>query len=332
MAWYNPLHWRKTLLIFVFTVISCLIFITSPCYANDLLIGTEQVGSFSYFAGKRLCHTLNMHGNGVTCRSVPMQDHAANLTNLQNGGVDLALVNSKMIHDAFNKLGIFEFMDIQYDDMRLLLPFYQEPITLLVHRNAKIRSLEDLNGKRMNGGAPQSLQSMVFEEIMRSKGWQEETFSLYQNLSSANGQDFIAFNNGSVQAMIHVGMHPDKKLQHELSLSSSIIVGINDQATVKLVESKAGFSSSVIGAGTYPGVTDDLQTLAMETLLITSAATEAETVSMILTTLFNARENLQLAHPAFLKEKIDIEDLNDSYLHPHPAATLFFQQNLHRLY
>ncbi len=332
MAWYNSLRWRKTLLCLVYAVIPCIFFNAYPGFSYDVLIGTEKIGSFSHFAGKRLCHTLNIHGDGVTCRTIPTQDYAVSLTNLQNGAIDLALVNSKMIHDAFNKLGLFKYMDIQYDDMRLLLPFYREPISFLVRRDADIQSLEDLNGKRINGGAPQSIQSMVFEEIMKSKGWGEETFSLFQNLSPVNGQDFIAFNNGNVQAMIHVGMHPDKKLQKELGYSSSIIVGVSDPAITELAESKSGFASGIIGAGTYPGVSSDLQTLAMETLLITSADTDSETVAMILSTLFDARKNLQLAHPAFLKQKVDIEVLNDSYLHPHPAATLFFQENLHRLY
>ncbi len=332
MAWYTSLRWRKKLFCFVYAVISCFVFISTPSFSYEVLIGTEKTGSFSHFAGKRLCHTLNIHGSGVRCRTIPVQDYATSLTNLQNGAIDLALVNSKMIHDAYNKLGMFKYMDIQYDDMRLLLPFYREPISLLVRSDADIQSLEDLNGKRINGGAPRSIQSMVFEEIMKSKGWEADTFSLYQNLSPVNGQDYLAFNNGSVQAMIHVGMHPDKKLQKELGYSSSMIVGVNDPAITELAESKSGFSQDTIDAGTYPGVTNDLQTLAMETLLITSAEAEPETVSMVLSTLFDARKNLQLAHPALLRQKIDIEVLNNSYLHPHPAATLFFQENLHRLY
>lgn len=304
---------------------------TSPAGSFELLLGTDDATSFSHFAGKRLCHSLSRYAEGISCKTVSMENSTDVLTNIQSGSFDLALVNSKIIYDAFNKTGLFQFTDIQYDDLRLLLPLYREPISLLVRDDVKLGGLSDLKGKRINAGPPSSMQHFIFEEIMKAMGWTRESFSLYQNLSSVHSQDYLAFNNGSVQAMIHIGMHPDWKLRKQIIQSGSRLVAVDDPAIVDLSESKSGFCLCIIEGGTYPGYKSDLKTLAVETLLITSADADNGTVEKVLEGIYAAKEHLQYTHPSFLNKKVDIETLNNSYLHPHPAATLFFQQYLHRL-
>jgi TRAP-type uncharacterized transport system substrate-binding protein len=66
-------------------------------------------------------------------------------------------------------------------------------------------------------------------------------------------------------------------------------------------------------------------------MLVTSADADQEMVATILDVLFEAKQSLQYAHPSFLKETINVEILNNSYLHPHPEAILFFQVNQGRL-
>ena len=143
----------------------------SSGYAYELLIGTGEVGSFSYFAGKRVCHSIARFDQEVSCRPVPSDNYTDNLTNVQAGSLDVALVNSKFIHDAFLKSGPFRFVSLNYDRLRLLMPLYREPISLIVRRDAKISGLSDLAGKRVNSGAPFSLQSLIFKELMALAGW-----------------------------------------------------------------------------------------------------------------------------------------------------------------
>ena len=73
------------------------------------------------------------------------------------------------------------------------------------------------------------------------------------------------------------------------------------------------------------------ETLSLETLLISSAEADQQTVELVLNAIQAGREQLQMTHPAFLEHEIDVATLNESYLHPHPAAVLFFQANRNRL-
>ena len=267
----------------------------------------------------------------MTCRPVPSENYTDNLTNVQSGSLDLALVNSKMIYDAFHGAGLFEFVTLDYGQLRLLMPLYRTPISLLVRRDARISGVEDLINKRVNAGRLSSLQEIVFGEIMSAEGWSKDSFRLYQNLPAVNAQDYIALHNGSVQAMLHIGMHPDSKLENSLANGHTKIVGITGPAAGRLIESDSGFYPQSIPQSTYPGYGDKIDTLSLETLLITSADLDEDTVELVLEAIISSKQQLRKAHPAFLDEPVNVETLNASYLHPHPEAILFFQTNQNRL-
>lgn len=303
----------------------------SPAQAYELILGTGQTGSFSHFAGKAVCRSIHKSNRDIDCRAVPSELQTDNLTNVLGGSLDMALVNSKMIYDAFHQTGAFQYVALEYDQLRLLMPLYRMPISLLVRRDAKITSLADLAGKRVNAGAAFSLQNIVFEEIMAAQGWQQNSFSLFQNLSSTKAQDILALNSGSVQAMLHIGMHPDEKLTRGLKNGPIDLVGLSGQAVSSLIDANEGFYRQEIPPGTYVGHSTGIETLSLETLLITSADADEETVELILDAILSAKRQLQFTHRAFLQQKTDIETLTNSYLHPHPAAILFFQTNQNRL-
>ncbi|MGB3210101.1 MAG: TAXI family TRAP transporter solute-binding subunit [Desulforhopalus sp.] len=295
------------------------------CSSNELLIGTGDDSSFSYFAGKTICRSIKNHADYVTCRLVPIEEDADKLTNLQNDSIDLALVSSKSIYDAFHSEGAFRYITIDYNNLRLLMPFYKSPVVLIARGDARISELNDLIKKRVNSGAASTLEHQVFHKIMNIKGWNKEDFPMFQSLPRTFSQDYLALKSGSVQAMLHVGMHPDGSIKLLLNQSQSTLLGIDDPDIMQLVENNTGFSSCRIAADTYPDIKNTIHTMAIETLLVASAATDDDTVQLVLSALIESKPLLQYAHPSFLQQKINVSELVDSYLHPHPSAILFFQ-------
>ncbi len=293
----------------------------------ELLLGTGERGSFSYFAGKAVCRAINKADNDIECRPVPSKDFTDSLTNIQSGSLDLALVNSKMIYDAFHGAGLFRYVSLDYAQLRLLMPMYRTPVSLIVSHKSKITSLDSMEGKSVNSGAPFSLQETVFKEIMKAKGWQESSFRLLQRLPATNSQDFIALHNGSIEALLHVGIHPDNRLELSMMNGRTNIIGLEGHAAKKLLDSRSGFYPQKIPAWTYIGQRKAIETVALETLLITSADTDSDTVSRILAAIAASKKRLKNAHPSFLEHGVNVEILNRSYLHPHPEALLFFQVN-----
>lgn len=321
---------RLNLFMRCFLALLCLSSLPSIALSYEILVGTGEKTSFSHYAGKIICRNIHKFDQDVTCRAIPSESYTDNLTNVQGGSLDMALVNSKMISDAYHGDGLFKYVSLDYDQLRLLLPLYRVPVCLVVRRDARINKLEDLAEKKINAGRMFSLQEVVFGAIMDANGWEKETFRLYQNLPEAHSQDYIALHTGSVQAMLHIGMHPDDRLQRSLANGQTKVVGIGGEASVHLKASDSGFYGQSIDAGTYLGYADDIDTLSLETLLITSSDSDTEIVALVLEALLAAKDQLQNAHPSFLAETLSIETLNNSYLHPHPEAILFFQANQNR--
>ncbi len=309
---------------FFLLTFSIMFFSAVPGETYELLIGTDEPGSFSFFAGRTICHAINKQNDDVFCRPVTASDHAHNLTNLQGGSLDMALVNSKLIHDALTHSGYYRYMDIDYSNLRYLLPLYKVPISLIVNRNAGIETFNDLRGKRVNSGAPMSLQNLIFNDLMAVMKWQSSDFSLLQSLPASHAQDMIAFNTGTVQAMLHIGVHPDVKLARDLNSSRGKMVGVNEAALNQLIDKKTGFSRCSIPAGTYPQNPEKIHTLAMETMLITNEDIDDPTVTMVLDSILAAQKRLQQAHPCLLGKEVQIDTVFSCDLPSHPAAALYF--------
>ena len=128
---------NRTLIMFTIFVVGLL-----PYSANafDILLGTQETGTFSHFAGRIICRVINSHSGDLNCKTVPAPDDVDNLTNLRGGSLDIGLVDSRMLNDAINKTGNFEFLDIRYENLRVLAPLYYTPITLVVRSDGRLRA------------------------------------------------------------------------------------------------------------------------------------------------------------------------------------------------
>ncbi len=310
---------RSTLVLVIF-----LGYYAVPAYAFDIRLGTNQPGTFSHFTGRILERIINKQIEGVNCKMVPASGDIHNLTNLQQGSLDIALIDSHMLYDAINQTGSFRFLDINYEDLSVILPLYDVPITLVVRHNAGIKNLDDLKGKRINSGAPLSFQNFLVETILIAKTWSKKDFLLKTEISDSQSQDTMAFCHGTIDAMINIGVHPNPSLQQLVRLCDADMANMDDNDIDKLVDRKPAFSKITIQAGTYPGQTTDINTFGTQTILVASQDLDQETVYDILNAIFSNKKKLSNAHPALSLQKIDTKLITDSNIKLHPGAVKYF--------
>ena len=296
-------------------------------HALDILLGTGETGTFSHFTGRTICRVMNKHSSDVNCKTVPAPGDMHILTNLQDGALDIGLIDSRMLHDAMNKTGYFEFLDINYDNLRVLVPLYEVPVTLVVRSNAKITSLEALKGKRINAGAPRSPQHLAVDTIMKAKNWSEGDFSLFEELPPSLSQDTMAFCQGTIQAMVHVGVHPDSSLQQLFRLCKAVLVDMNDSDIKKLVNDHPAFTNINIAADTYPSQPRGVATFGTSVSLIASADLDEETVYKIMDAIYSNQKNLMRAHPALSSMTVDAPQMKDVGIKLHPGAVKYLSEH-----
>jgi len=291
--------------------------------AFDILLGTGETGTFSHFTGRTICRMINKHADDIDCKTVPAPDAVHNLTNLRAGSLDIVLIDSSMLQDAMNKTGYFEFFDIGYENLRALFPLYDIPITLVARSDARITSLQALKGKRINTGAPRSLHQLAFEAIMRAKRWSKNDFSLVQELSASQSQDTLAFCHGTVQAMIHIGVHPDDALQQLFRLCKADLVNMNDSDIGKLIKDHPAFAKIDIAADTYASQPKGITTFGTRMILVASENLDDQTVYRITAAIDSHRKYLRGAHRALADFSVTAKKINVAGIQLHPGAAKY---------
>ncbi len=320
VTFHAPAVFRKRL-----TLLLAVVLLWTPSYASayDLLLGTGEVGSFSYFSGRMLCRTINKEMPDINCSVQAADDEIDNLTNLQAGSLDLAIINSNVLDSAVNKSGQFQFLDINYSNLSILTPLYARPIGIMVQSNAGISSLNDLKGKRINAGAPGSIERRAMELIMKAKGWSARDFKRFEELPTSHAQDTMAFCQGTVQAMITVGVHPSKKTQRLIENCKGAILDINDDAIDQLVDSRASCWKTEIkvSSDSIPS-----RTFGTRAILVASSAIDQKTGYAITKALYKNKKRLQRSHPALSLFPVEESSKGIQGLQLQAGAEQFFNE------
>lgn len=293
----------------------------------DLLIGTGEPGTFSHFSGRIIARVVSKHVPAITCKTIPSSGDVHNLTNLKQGSLDLALIDSRMLYDAINKKGNFEFLDIRYDSLRGLMPLGDIPLALVVRSDASIASLDQLKGKRINAGISRTPRHLATRMVMQAKGWEKRDFSLFAEISTSLSQDTMAFCHGTVQAMVHLGVHPDPSVQQLLQRCDAVLLGINDTDIAAMVQSNPALKLTGIKAGTYPEQAQRVETIGSQIILAASEDLDQDTAYAIVEALYGNPQRLRDAHPALDMDPMALRDGKIAGAAVHPGAILYFSRH-----
>ena len=299
----------------------------APAEAYEVLLGTGETGSFSHFTGKAICRAVNRHADGIQCSVAPSADEVHNITNLAGGSLDICLLDARTVHNAVKRTENFTYLDIRFDNLVSLQRMYDIPITLIVRKDAGIASLDELKGKRINAGTPGSPQHRMVDALLSAKGWTQKDFSLMEKLPESQSQAGMAFCHGTIQAMVHIGVHPDPSVQQLVNLCGAVLLGIHDGDIRNLVGRHPAFTDTTLQGGIYADQTGEIKTLGTGMMLIASQALDEETVFRIMDALYKSQMQLKNAHPA-LAEFSD-RGAGDPVigLERHPGAVRYFSEN-----
>ena len=299
----------------------------APAEAYEVLLGTAEAGSFSHFAGKAVCRAVNRHANDVQCSVVPSADDVHNITNLAGGSLDICLLDAPTIFNAVNRLKNFTYLDIRYDNLLSLQRMYDIPITLVVRNDAGIASLDELKGKRVNAGTPGSPQHRIVDALLNAKGWTQKDFSLMEKLPESQSQAGMAFCHGTLQAMVHIGVHPAPSVQQLVKLCGAGLLGIDGSDIRNWIGRHPAFFTTTLPGGLYPNQAEGITTLGTGMMLIASQALDEETVFGIMDALYRSQKQLKSAHPALAGFSDHGADDPAIGLERHPGAVRYFSEN-----
>lgn len=261
-------------------------------------IGTGGQTGVYYVAGQSICRLLNRGSgeHGIKCNAPASGGGVANVNGLRSGEFDFGVMQSDHQYKAYKGLAPFEAAG-PMADMRALFSLQSEIFTLLARRDAGVKGLDDLKGKRVNIGNPGSGQRDTLEEIMALKGWDRSVFALAAELKPA--EQASALGDNRIDVMSYFVGHPNGAIQEATTTVDAVLVPVVGPEVDRLLEEKRYYTRAEIPGGLYRGNPAPTPSIGGKAVLSTRAGTDPELVYQLVKAVFDNLDRFRRLHPAF---------------------------------
>lgn len=297
--------------------------------AEDVAIAAGDRGGSNYALGRGICRLLNRKVDSITCSLLPAPkgdapESYSNLFNVNNGAADFALARSDWQHFAITGTGPVRFVSEKLDSLRSVFSMHAESVTLVARRDARIKSLDDLKGKRINLGRPTSKMRNSADMVMKTRNWSKDDFVLAEELTGKDQS--LAFCHDRVQAIFVVDAHPNEAVEQVTKLCDGALIDLSGSKIDALLESTPYLARTRIAAGTYPGMSEATTTFGATITIVTSADVSDDVVYGFVKAVFDNMAELKKLHPAL--HDLDPASMISSGLTAplHPGAKRFYQE------
>lgn len=268
-----------------------------PVQADEILIGTGSKSGVYFQVGRSICRLLTRNRENVSCEPLATAGSVSNLANVENGSLEVGIVQSDIQHHAINRSGPYRFVDTPHDNLRALFSLYVEPFNLVVRRDAGISSLDDLKGRRINIGNSGSGHRATMEVVMQAKGWSNDDFQLVTELPAS--EQTMALCHKQVQAMVYTVGHPNRSVAHAIELCDAKLVEVSGVEIDQLVSEHPFYAYTSIPVGVYPGVDEPVKTFGTLATVVSSSDIDDALVYTLVKTIFENIDRFKRMHTAF---------------------------------
>jgi TRAP transporter TAXI family solute receptor len=257
--------------------------LTLPAAASErrtLVIAAGEVTGFYFPVAGAVCRAVNKERpRGGTCAVLPSSGSAANLAALKNGDADMAVVQSKALllalggEEGFKELGAMP-------DLRAVMSLHGEATVVLARPDSGINFIGDLKGKRVNLGRPGSFQRAMGETVLDAAGLSLGDLSPLVELDFA--EQAAELCRGNIDAAVFTGVHPIPEVAGAVEECGAALVAVKGKAVDAFVKKTPWLSHVPVKGGTYDGQKDELSTIGVKAVLVTTTRLPAEDVLDVL--------------------------------------------------
>ena len=313
----------KGILIFVVTI-SLLMLMFNFGFAAEkkfVAIATGGTGGTYYPVGGALAQMLSNNIEGLIVTAQTGNATIANCNLMGRGQIETGFTQANATYWAYTGTGILEGK-APITNLRGIASLYPEIIHIIVPKASGINSIEDLRGKRVGVGAPNSGNVADAETILNAHGI---TFGDIK-------AEFIDFNetaqrliDGQIDAGFTTGGYPVSSIINIATKRDIKLIPISDEMIDKLVSSVPYYGLAVIPAGIYRGVDTPTKTVATPALWTCAADLSPTLVYKMTKALWEHRDVLEKVHNK--GKDITLETALDGMCVPlHPGAELYYKE------
>jgi TRAP transporter TAXI family solute receptor len=246
-------------------------------------IGGLIANAISNPPGSRPCGEGGSCGvPGLVATAVASNGSVANAAAIVSGAAQSGFVQSDIAFWAYSGTGIYEGRP-KAESLRAIANLYPESFHLVARKEAGIKSVADLKGKRVSLDEPGSGSLVDARLILSAFGLSEKDLkALYLPAQQVADR----FRDGAVDAFFNVSGWPQSSVADLAATSGIDLVPIAGPEVEKLVKQYSFFGVDVIPDGTYRGV-PATKTVSVHALWVTSSKLSGDLVYKVTAALWN---------------------------------------------
>lgn len=291
--------------------------VTAFAKTEYISIGTGGVNGVYYPTGGAICYLANkVTGvDSMHCEVKSTPGSIYNLKSIQSGEIDLGVVQSDWQYHAYNGSSRFK-SNGKFTELRSLFSVHAEPFTVLAREDANINSFEDIKGKRVNFGAPNSGQRATMDILLGLYGWSDADFSKVTSMNPS--EQAQALCDKKVDVIVYVVGHPNSSIKEATSACQTKLVNVKSAKLDSLIAKRSYYDTAVIPANMYRGSPNETHTFGVGATIVATTRLPEHVAYEIVKTVFENHQAFTQLHPAFtnLTQKAMVTQYLSAPLHP----------------
>lgn len=262
---------------------------------------------------------------GLVAMAQSTNASAHNVNAIQAGQMEAGLSGAATLHFAYN--GMDKFKGNAKKDLRIIANLYPEDLHLVLPKGAKLNGLADLKGKRVGIAQAGSGTQIAVELILKDHGVTRDNI---EEAELNNSQSAERLADGQLDAYFYAAGTPVAAMIQLDNTKGMELYNFTDAEIEQGNKSVPYYIRSKIPAGTYPGVTYDVNTLAVSGIFVTNAKQDEELIYQITKALWSktARKLLDNGHAKgkVITLETALNGVEGIGVPLHPGAARFYKE------
>ncbi|MBV1758426.1 MAG: TAXI family TRAP transporter solute-binding subunit [Dethiosulfatibacter sp.] len=244
-----------------------------------------------------------------------------NINLILTGGAEMAIAMSDAVAQAYDAFGAFEGKE-PATDLRAITGLYPNYVQLVTTEASGITKFEDLKGKKVGIGAPNSGVELNARVMYEAHNMTYEDSSVdYLNYGEAIDQ----MKNGMVDAVFVTSGIPNATIMELGTTNTIVLVPIEGEGLANLIAKYPFFVPEVIPADVY-GTTSDTNTVTVRNIMMVNSSLPDDVVYDLTKGIFENIGDIQASH-ATAQKHITLENSHVGVGIPfHPGAIKYYEE------
>ncbi|HYA43192.1 MAG TPA: TAXI family TRAP transporter solute-binding subunit [Syntrophobacteraceae bacterium] len=286
-----------------------------PNWPPTLTILTASPGGTYHLYGTGLAKILT-RALGLPVAERTTEGPNQNIQMIEAGEAQLGFVTVGAALQAWN--GTAEWTNgKQYRSIRALFPMYDTPFHFVALKDARIRSISDMAGKRIGVGPNRGTAGTYIPVFLK-------TLKIDADLSYGTWEELgERLSDGKLDALAAAVGVPFPAIAKLEAKKKIIFVAPSKDEIVALRLAIPELTPSTIPAGIYPSLKKDYATVGLYNFAVASKSLPDDLVYAIVDAVFTNHQELVEAHPA-AEDTVPANFVHNTFLPYHPGALRYY--------